>query len=97
MHYICAIHTERNATNTSIFNNYVNVTHPNDGGNIDLIVVPKNTAIIKLIILDKRNWRCSGSVEIKVYTKYGGIYATTYQTKNIEPAMKIFMWFSIDA
>ena len=55
MHYICAIHTERNATNTSIFNNYVNVTHPNDGGNIDLIVVPKNTVIIKLAILDRRN------------------------------------------
>ena len=55
MHYICAIYTERNAMDMSILNKYINVTHPNDGGNIDLIVVPKNTAIIKLIILDKRN------------------------------------------
>ena len=41
LYYTCAIHTERNAINTSIFGNYINVTHPNDGGNIDLIVVPK--------------------------------------------------------
>ena len=55
MHYTCAIHTEINATNIDIFNNCINVTHPNDGGNIDLIVVPKNTVIIKSVILDKRN------------------------------------------
>ena len=55
MHYTCAIHTEKNATNTSIFNNYVNVTHPNGGGNIDLRFVPKNTVIIESAIIDKRN------------------------------------------
>ena len=53
--YICAIHMERNAINTSRFNNYINVTHTNDGGNIDLKIVPKNTVIIESAIIDKRN------------------------------------------
>ena len=55
MHYTCAIYTERNAANISINKNCINVTHPNGGGNIDLIVVLKNTVIIKLVFVDKRN------------------------------------------
>ena len=41
MHYTCAIHTERNAINAHIFHDYINVTHPNSGDNIDLRFVPK--------------------------------------------------------
>ena len=92
MHYTCAIHTERNATNTSIFNNCINVT--NGGGNIDLIVVIKKTVIIKSTTLYKRNYRCSGSIEAKVYIKYGDVYVTTYQNKHIAPAT-IFYSFQL--
>ena len=55
MDYTCAIHTERNAINTHIFHIYINVTHTNGGGNIDLRFVPKNTVIIESAIIDKRN------------------------------------------
>ena len=47
--------TERNDINTHIFHNYISVTHPNSGGNIDLRFVHKNTVIIESVIIDKIN------------------------------------------
>ena len=55
MYYACTVNIERNSTTTSIFKDYINMTHLNDGGNFDLSDVPKNDVIIEAAIFDKNN------------------------------------------
>ena len=56
---------------------------------IDLFILQLElNIIIKSVILDKRNYRWSGSIETKVYIKCGDINVTTYQNKRIKPALK---------
>ena len=64
-----AVNTSRNSITTIIFKDYINQTHPKEGGNFDLTEVPKNVVIIKSAIFDKNNERCSASFETKVYSK----------------------------
>ena len=35
IYYTCAVNTERNSITTSIFKDYINITHPKEGGNFD--------------------------------------------------------------
>ena len=52
MYYACAVNTERNSITTSIFKDYIDQTYPKEGGNFDLIEVPKNTLVIESAIFD---------------------------------------------
>ena len=42
LYYACSTKVERNSITTSIFNNYISVTHPVDTSGVDLIDVSKN-------------------------------------------------------
>ena len=71
MYYACTVNIERNYSTTSIFKDYINMTHLNDGGNFDLSDVPKNDVIIEAAIFDKNNERQNASFVTKVYSKCG--------------------------
>ena len=90
MYYACAVNTERNSITTSIFKDYINITHPKEEGNFDLTEVPKNAVIIESAIFDKKNERCSASFETKVYSKCGDADVMTSRNKHIDPALKFY-------
>ena len=88
MYYVCVVNTEINSITTSIFNDYINQTHPKEGGNLGLTEVPKNTVIIESAIFDQNDERCSASFETKVYSKCGHTDVTTTRNKYINPSLK---------
>ena len=51
MYYVCAINTERNSITTSIFKDYINQTHTNEGCNFDLTEVPKVLCLLNPLFL----------------------------------------------
>ena len=59
MYYACEIDAERNSITTSIFRDYINLTHPKEKSEVDLREVPDNVVIIESAIFDKNNERCS--------------------------------------
>ena len=52
LYYACSTKVERNSITTSIFNNYISVTHPVDTSGVDLMDVSKNFIIIESVIYD---------------------------------------------
>ena len=63
MYYACEWNTERNFITTSIFRDYINVTHPCDKSNIDLIEVSKNAVVVESAMYDTNKERYSTSFE----------------------------------
>ena len=89
-YYACSTNTERNSIATSIFNNYISVTHPADISEVDLMDVPNNVIIIESAIYDKAKERCSASFESKVYNNCGDADIQTCCNKKIDPAFKFY-------
>ena len=58
---MCSTNTKRNSITTSLFKNYVKVTHPIDISGVDLIEVPNNVVVIESAIHDKINERYNAS------------------------------------
>ena len=95
MFYACETNAERNSITTSIFRDYINLTHPKEKSEVDLREVPDNVVIIESAIFDKNNERCSVSFEFKVYNKCGDADVVTDRNKYVDPSLKLF-WCSID-
>ena len=47
MYYACETNAERNSITTSIFRDYINLTHPKENSEVGLREVPDNVVIIK--------------------------------------------------
>ena len=90
LYYACSTKVERNSITTSIFNNYISVTHPVDTSGVDLIDVSKNVIIIESVIYDKAKERCSALFESKVYNNCGDADIQTCCNKKIDPAFKFY-------
>ena len=75
LYYACSTNAERNSITTSIFNNYISVTHPFDISGVDLMDVPKNVIIIESAIYD------SASFESKVFNNCGDADIQTCRNK----------------
>ena len=71
MYYACERNVERNSIKTSIFRNYMNVTHQYDESNVDLTDVPKHVVVIESAMYDMNKERCSAVFELKVYSTFG--------------------------
>ena len=93
MYCACETDAERNSITTSIFRDYINLTHPKEKSEVDLREVPDNVVIIESAIFDKNNERCSVSFESKVYNKCGDADVMTDRNKHVDPSLKFFLVF----